>query len=472
MPRLRSKTRRHGSGSQILSATALIAILLPLASWALLDKWWGGEEATKGPLTCTVRNTLFLYEVSQKGTIECASNVDVKNEADAIGFHTTTVLEMVPEGTYVEPGDFLAKLDSSPLEQLLVERRIQCNEREASLVKADTALATARIKLDEYLNGLFPQNEQILSNDLNRAQEEFRQAEQTLGYSESMYRQGFVTRLTVEADLFSTERAKMELKQAKTKLTVLQDFKRKKQLNSLEAELAVAEATARYRRHVHELATEELTHIAEQIDKCLITAPAAGSVVYASNSSRGQNNILELGSTVWEHQRLFRLPNSDQMQVKVQVPEDKIALVQAGQNARIFCEAFPNVELVGEVEHVNEYASPTNWWGPQTKVYDTLITIDTESTKAAGVDLRPGLSAEVFIQVDRREEQLILPFQAVLKQGRKRFCITHDRDGFHAREVQVGPSNGKFVVVTDGVAENEQVVLGAANYRKEVTLPE
>ena len=178
----------------------------------------GRQGGNDRPLTCTVRSALFLYEISQKGTVECASNVEVKNDADAIGFHTTTVLEMVPEGTYVEAGDFLAKLDSSPLEELLVKRRIQCNERQANLVKADAALATARIKLDEYINGLFPQNEQILSNELTRAQEEFRQAEQTLGFSESMYRQGFVPRMTVEADQYSAERAKMELKQAETSL--------------------------------------------------------------------------------------------------------------------------------------------------------------------------------------------------------------------------------------------------------------
>lgn len=472
MPRLRQKTRRHGSGAHILSVTALLAILLPLGAWLFLEKWWGSGEEAQGPLTCTVRSTIFLHEISQKGTVECASNVDVKNEADAIGFHTTTVLEMVPEGTYVEPGDFLARLDSSPLEELLVQRTIQCNERGANLVKADAAAATAQIKLDEYINGLFPKNQQLLSNNLARAKEEFRQAEQTLGFSEAMYRQGFVTRMEVEADQYSSERAEMELKQAETKLAVLENFKKKKELNTLQAALAVAEANAQYRRHVYDLAVKELDHIAEQIDKCLITAPAAGSVVYATQESRGQRTTLELGATVREHQLLFRLPNSDQMQVKVQIPEDKVALVELGQPARIQCEAFPNVELKGEVKRVNQYASPTNWWGPQTKVYETLVAIDTAFMKEAGVDLRPGLSAEVFIEVDRQEEQLQVPFQAVLKHGRKRFCLTHDRDGFHARPVKIGESNGRFVIITEGLEENERVVLGASAYRKKVTLPE
>ena len=124
------------------------------------------------------------------------------------------------------------------------------------------------------------------------------------------------------------------------------------------------------------------------------------------------------------------------------------------------------------MKRVNQFASPTNWWGPQTKVYETLVAIDTAFMKEAGIDLRPGLSAEVFIEVDRQEEQLQVPFQAILKHGRKRFCLTHDRDGFHARPVKTGPSNGRFVIVTEGVEKNERVVLGASAYRKKVTLPE
>lgn len=472
MSRNRRTSRRHGSGAHILFAATLLTIVLPLATWAFLENWWSGGGAIKGPLTCTVRSATFLHEISSKGAIECASNVEVKSEADAKGFYTTKILQLVPEGTYVEPGDFLMRLDSSPLEELLLQRTIECNEMEASLVKADAAAETAQIMLDEYVNGLYPQNQQLLDDQFDKAQESFRQAEQTLGFSKAMYRQGFVTRMAVEADRYSAERAGMELKQAETKLTVLEKYTREMRLKQLEGNLAVTKASARYRRYVHDVALKELDHIKEQIEKCLITAPASGNVVYANYERDGQTVMIEPGLAVWEHQVVFRLPNSNEMQVKVLIPEEKVALVQAGQDVRVRCEAFPDANLTGEVKRVDQFASPTNFWGSQAKVYETLVAIDTESILAAGVDLRPGLSAEVFIQVERREKQLLLPFQAVLKHGKKRFCLTCDRDGFHAREIKIGSSNGKFVVVREGVDENEQVVLGAANYRKDVTLPD
>ena len=65
----------------------------------------------------------------------------------------------------------------------------------------------------------------------------------------------------------------------------------------------------------------------------------------------------------------------------------------------------------------------------------------------------------------------MLPFQAVFKHGEKQYCITHDRTGFRAREVTLGGTNGKYVVVNAGLEEDERVVLGAENYRREVSLP-
>lgn len=48
-----------------------------------------------------------------------------------------------------------------------------------------------------------------------------RRAEHTLSLTQSMYRQGFVTRMSLEADRYAAEQAKIELEKAETKLNVL-----------------------------------------------------------------------------------------------------------------------------------------------------------------------------------------------------------------------------------------------------------
>ncbi len=48
----------------------------------------------------------------------------------------------------------------------------------------------------------------------------------------------------------------------------------------------------------------------------------------------------------------------------------------------------------------------------------------------------------------------------------RQYCITRDHKGFQAREVTLGGTNGKYVVVNAGLEEDERVVLGAENYRR------
>lgn len=471
MARIGRTTRRHGSGSQLLLAIASITIALPLLSWALLDNWWG-PPTSDGPLTCTPIRGTFTHEFVQKGTIESASNVEVKCEVEAREFYFTNILEAVPEGTYVEPGDFLVQLDSSPLEQLLVKQEIRCNEQKAALIKTESWLQTSKISLEEYVDGLLPQDRQKLGYALDRAKEKLRQATQTLEHSKSMYRQGFVTRMALEADEFAAAKAEVEFEVAKTKLNVLENYKSKKRLNDLESYLVVAEASVKWRRHVYELYLKELEDIKDQIKKCTITAPSAGQVVHANVHHNGHSHLIEPGAFVWRKRVLVLLPNSTEMHVKAHIPEAKVAQVQKGQKVRIHCEAFPESELTGSIKLVDEFPSPTEWWGPEMKCYETTISIDRDSIEAAGIDLRPGLTAEVTIEVDEQTERLMVPFQAVLKHGQGTYCLTHDRKGFHVHPVKTGATNGKFVVIQEGIEEDQELVLGAGNYKTEVELPD
>jgi hypothetical protein len=77
----------------------------------------------------------------------------------------------------------------------------------------------------------------------------------------------------------------------------------------------------------------------------------------------------------------------------------------------------------------------------------------------------------VSICVQRLEDQLQVPLQALLKHGAKQYCVTFDREGWKAHEVEVGPDNGKYAVINGGLEEGQEVVLGAAAYRDKVGLP-
>jgi multidrug efflux pump subunit AcrA (membrane-fusion protein) len=441
---------------------------VPVLAWALLPHLRAPVLDEK-PLTCVAQRGLFLHEVTVKGTVESSANVEVACEVAARDFWQTKILELVPEGTHVEKGDLLARFDSSPLENICTQQQIRCNTSEAEVVEALAGYETARIALEQYREATYLEKRQTIESSVFVAEEKLRQARQKLGYNERLLARGYITELQMQAERFGLEKAQKGLESAQTELDVLDDYSREKMVKYLESRIKIAEARLKSERHSYQKHLEELKNLEEQIAKCEVRSPGVGSVVYVHLYHGDHNHIIEEGAEIREHQVFIRLPDPSQMHVKSKIPEEKVALVTAGLPAILRFDAFTDLEVAGEVRRVSEYPEVDYW--VTTKNYETIIGLDATSVKAQRAELKTGLTADVSICVQRLEDQLQVPLQALLKHGAKQYCVTFDREGWKAHEVEVGPDNGKYAVINGGLEEGQEVVLGAAAYRDKVGLP-
>jgi RND family efflux transporter MFP subunit len=451
--------------------TVLIAVPLVLAigavAWSMLPGIsWGEKES--GPLVHEVERAEFIHDITERGEIQSASNVEIRCEVQARGTSGTTILEVIPEGTYVQEGDVLVRLDDSALKTEETQQQISCNASEASMIQARTAYETAKISKQEYIEGKYVQDKQAIESEILIAQEDARRAEQFIGYSKMLFSKGYVTQLQLEADQFAWDKALLAKKTAETKMHVLEDFTKQKMLTQLDSDVKTTEAKLKSEDHSHKLDEEKLALIRAQIEKCVIKAPTSGQVVYANEVNRGGNNeiLIQEGTVVRERQVIIRLPDPKRMQVKAKINEAKIALVATGMSASIRLDAFPDRELVGKVEKVNEYPAPTGWFSSNVKEYETLVRIENSVE-----GMRPGLTAEVKIRVAHLKEVLQVPVQAVLEHGDRHYCLFAKGDRWEAREVEIGATNDKQVVIRSGLANGDRVVLGALAFRDKVKLP-
>jgi len=514
-----------------------------------------------GPMMHTVTMGDFVHDITERGNVESASNVDIRCEVESRGSQGTMILELIDEGTYVKPGDVLCKLDSSSLEQELVQQQIICNTSEAAVIQAQNNYDTAVIAKEEYLNGTYVEKEQGLAGNIFVAEENMRRAEQTLAYTQKLFARGYVTDLAVEADEFAVHDAKVKLKQAETERMVLQEYTKKKMLKQLEADIKTTRAKLESEEHSHKLDEEKLQDITAQIEKCTVVAPEYGQVVYANVTDRrgGSEIIIEEGGNVRERQVIFRLPDPNRMQVKAKINEASVSQVDEGMAAGIRLDAFPDLELKGEVEKVNEYPVPTSFFSGNVKEYETIIRINmpdqdaesapgeaskskgktksesdleasgeeglataetsdespaekpgesvpdpgkpTDAETASGKDsnrdekngaedeeskhdkepsddsetkvqLRPGMTAEVKIRVETIPNVLQVPVQAIVEHGGINYCLMYDKaTGWSKKEVKIGSTNDKMVVIKDGLEKGDKVVMGAAKHREKVKWP-
>ena len=136
------------------------------------------------------------------------------------------------------------------------------------------------------------------------------------------------------------------------------------------------------------------------LSKTVIVSPFDG-IVMARNVSIGQTVAASLQTPT-----LFTLAtNLTDMQVDTSVDEADVGSVREGQAARITVTAFPNVIFEGTVLQVR--VNPTVVQNVVT--YDAVVQVHATSGR-----LLPGMTAQVTIEIGKRQQVLAVPIAAVL----------------------------------------------------------
>jgi HlyD family secretion protein len=226
------------------------------------------------------------------------------------------------------------------------------------------------------------------------------------------------------------------------------------------SKLAQAQAKLRGAESTYRLRKDRLEKLKEQIDACVIKAPAPGLVVYGSSGDfmRGRTRVIEEGGTVYQRQKIIELPNLTQMIAEIDVHESAVDKVRPGQRAKIVVDAFPDQSFTGEVLKVAPLPDPQRGFlSPDMKVYKTQVSIEGSHDY-----LKPGMSTKVDILVEQLEDVLIVPIQVVARRDGKKVCYCLTSPGSERsepREVQTGAFNDTFVQITEGLEVGDEVLL-------------
>jgi len=475
---------RYGGGSVpllVASAIAAMALLIGIVSYFFLVN---DNEPASDPFIHVVQQGPFVHVVAEKGELESSNNVEVRCGVKARKSVGTEMLWVIDEGTEVTEGKVLARLDSSGLELDQVQQEITCSNAEALMINAKNDYDSAMIAKKEYLEGTYKQEQQELKKAIFEAQKSIfeaeearRRSEQYALYSERLAAKGYITELQLVADRFAVEKAgkdlekaQEDLKLAQTKLHVLETYTKEKELKTKEAAIRTAEAKWKAEETRHKLEQENLRELEEQIEACTIKAPSGGTVVYANQRSwRGGSSefVVEPGAVVRENQVVFRLPDTSQMQVKCEISETDIGLIEPGMPATIRMGTNDDEVMQGEVDKVNEYPEP-NWHSSAPKEYLVFVKInDPPST------LRTGLTAKVEIEVNHVPDAVQVPIQAVWLHGEQHFCfVQDDRGDWYATQAKLGAANNEMVIVESGLDQGMRVTMTPQRYLDVVDLPE
>ncbi|MAT72778.1 MAG: efflux transporter periplasmic adaptor subunit [Planctomycetaceae bacterium] len=448
----------------------LVALLALAAAGGAI--WWASQPAADEDANIirhTVERSDFLLAVTERGEIESGGVTEVRSEVKTKNTAGLAILDIVPEGTKVEAGDFLVQLDSSALEEERTTQKIAVNNAQALVVEANNVYETAVIAEQEYLQGTYVQERQTIESEVFVAEENLNRAKEYLAYSTRLAAKGYVNDLQLQADKFAVEKSQKELDAAKTKLTVLDEFTKPKMLKQLQSDILIYKAKWEAEKNSLELELGKLQDIEDQIAKCTITSPKEGVVTYAHERQGFGNNsefIVQEGAEVRERQVIIRLPDPSSMRVEITINESLVQYVAPGLPATVAPVGIKS-KFRGEVVNVNQYAEPSGWRRANVKEYKAFVSIDNP-----GSELRSGMTAAVTIKCESIPDAVQAPVQAVFPHGPKMYCLIYNGGSWEARPVATGPTNDKYFVVKEGLEVGEQVAMNPRQYLDQVELPE
>ncbi len=392
----------------------------------------GKPDATKVS-TEKVAKRSVIETVSASGKIN--PEREVKISADVSG----EIVELaVREGQQVEKGALLVKINPD-IYVSNVDRTV------ATLNTTRANLANSRSRLVQ-------------------AESQLKRTEQTFQRNQKLFKEGVISVSEMENFESSYEVAKAEVEAMKQGVL------------AAEYNVRSAEATLKEAR--------------DNLGKTSIFSPVAGTVSKL-NVEPGERVVgtLQMAGT-----EIMRIANLNEMEVSVDVSESDIVRVKMSDTASIEVDAYPDKKFNGVVTQIANSANTNVMSTDQVTNFTVKIRIDRSTYKdilpsadTTVSPFRPGMSATVEIQTNRADNILTVPVQSVTvrdttekqktgegetianqeeeasteKKARPEEIVLIVQDGRAImRKVKTGIQDNRYIQVTEGVEEGEEVVSG------------
>lgn len=358
----------------------------------------------------------FDIIVTTTGELQAENSTDIRGpeftQARNIRVMDIKIQDLVPEGTEVRKGDFIATLDRTSFDNTLKDEleKLTTFETNLEMKILDTAVNLSNLR-DNIKNLRFTVEEAGITLQQSKYEPPttIRQAEIALDKANRSLDQ------SIRSYSLKVEQAKSEMRNNKNQLA-----DQKKRVADLQ----------------------------DILSKFVITAPSPGMVIYKRDRMGAKRKV---GSSInpWDNV-VATLPDMSSMLSKTYVNEIDVSKVKAGQKVEIVVDAFPERSYKGIVTSVANIGEQLP--NADAKVFEVLIKVD-------GTDpiLRPSMTTGNKIITKTINDVIYIPLESV-QAGVDSIPFVYMKNG-NRQVVVLGESNENNVVVEQGLKEGAQIYL-------------
>ncbi|MBR5250005.1 MAG: efflux RND transporter periplasmic adaptor subunit [Bacteroidales bacterium] len=229
-----------------------------------------------------------------------------------------------------------------------------------------------------------------------------------------------------------------------------------------EAEFRLAECRLETATHNVANAKASRNQARENLRKTFVYAPMEG-IVSRLNVEQGERVV---GTSQMAGTEMLRIADFRQMEVRVEVTENDILKIKLGDTAQVFIDAYPQQKFQGIVTQLANSASYSER-NTGIPVYPVRILLLEDSYAELLSDhaspFRPGMSANIEIETQKKEDVLTLPLSCfVQRPGSKQAQVfIRQADGIaRLRSVRVGMQDLERIEILSGIRLEDEIISG------------
>ena len=369
---------------------------------------------SKSNLYATAKQSNFLVSVSATGELKAKKSTIIRGPQGmrSAQIYNTTIKDIIPEGTLVKKGDYVASLDKSELATKIqnVQTEIEKENTKLEQIKIDTAIQMKGIR------------DQIADQEFNMAQE----------------------RLEIERNKYEPQ---MVIDQSKLKLQnslrAMDQLRDKAGLMVIQSEAKVREIEATIKQQAAKL--QQMMTLSLSFN---IKAPEDGMLIY----QRTWNGKKGPGSQIsgWDP-TVAELPDLTKMTSVAYISEIDISKIKKGQKVNIKVDAFPEKVFDGQIITVANIGQELR--GQEAKVFEIVIAINQSDDI-----LRPSMTTTNDILIYEYEDVTNIPLEAFYSDSID-YVITKKPGGLVRKQIITGATNENNVIVVEGIEAGEKILL-------------
>ncbi len=402
--------------------------------------------------------------VNAAGDIRSATNTVVECEIERmyvyaagramLNGNSTRILKLVPDGSIVKKGDVICELDSSAYEEAVRLQKINLEQAMAMQRYTEMDLEVSRIALEEYRHGSAKRTVQSLRQQIALARADSLRSTGRLEWSRKMYAKGYVSRSAMRAEELAMMRADIMMSRSQIALDTFEKYSNPRTEHSFRSRMMSQNWLLTYYRKNVESQRKQLERYERQVANCKVRAPHDGILVYA-NEEDGDSRIEE-GSEIRYKQDIFFLPDLGNMQVLAKLSESVVDRVRAGMKARVNVQSLSGEVLEGTVEQVAQFPIAPSSWRSSAEVKNYYCVVKIHNP---GMNLRPGMTAEVDVLTEEQESLLAVSPESVHFEDDHAFCyVVRDDGGIEKREVRARTADADHIAILEGLEQGESVI--------------